>query len=128
MKLAFWPAFFFYFIEYFFLHKRSNNFFLAKTISLYIMPLSIILFFYLYLMLVGHDILFLDIAIFVMAIGFGQLASYAFLTFKRLAPSFEIVSLIFLIILTLAFLLFTYFPPRLFLFKDPVTGGNGIVN
>lgn len=126
LKIAFWPASCFGLIEYHYLKKKTNNFLLAKTLSLYTMPLLIILLFYGYLWIIGHDVFLLDILIFIVAIGVGQLVSYKLLT-SRSSAGFNNLASILLLILILAFVLFTFFPPRVVLFKDPVTGDYGIV-
>lgn len=128
LKLAFWPALIFSLIEYKYLRMKAHNFLLAKMLSFYTMLLVIIFLFYVHLWIIGHDVLFLDILIFVVAVGIGQLVSFKMLTAKQLTSSSTRLAAIFLVILTLAFLFFTFFPPRIFLFKDPVTGGYGIVN
>jgi len=127
LKLAFFPTFFFSIIEYRFLKGRANNFILAKTVSLYVIPISIVALFYLYLWILGHDSLFLDIAIFILSIGIGQFVSYKILTYRKLPKTYEICSLFFLFLILLAFILLTYFPPHIEIFRDPIAGGFGIV-
>jgi len=128
LKLAFWPALIFSLIEYKYLRMKARNFFLAKTLSFYTVPVFIAFLFYVYMWVIGHDVLFLDILIFVVAVGVGQLVSYMLLTTKQLTISSAKSVAIFLAILILTFLLFTFFPPHVFLFKDPVTGGYGIID
>jgi len=126
LKIAFWPALCFALVEYRYLRRGTNNFMLAKTVSLYTMPVLIILLFYAYLWIIGHDVLLLDILIFVVAIGIGQMVSFRVLTSKS-GSKLNGRAWTLLLILTLAFLLFTFSPPHMVLFKDPITGGYGIV-
>ena len=128
LKLAFWTAFVFSLLEYRHLYKKAHNYVIGKTTSLYLIPISITIFFYGYLWVLGHDSLFLDIAIFVVAVGIGQIVSYCTMVAGRFGFRVNLVALIMLIIITAAFCLFTYFPPHMFLFKDPITGGYGIIN
>jgi hypothetical protein len=50
------------------------------------------------------------------------------LTLKKLSKSLELVSLVALVILALAFAVFTFYPPQIPLFQDPNTGEYGITN
>jgi hypothetical protein len=48
------------------------------------------------------------------------------LTYKKLSENLNRVSLIALVLLGLAFVLFTFYPPQLPIFRDPNTEGYGI--
>ncbi|MFX0208890.1 MAG: DUF6512 family protein, partial [Candidatus Hodarchaeota archaeon] len=74
----------------------------------------------------GVESLLLDILIFGLAIFIGQLTSYKLLTSPQLSNSLNILGLIALVLLGIMFLLFTYYPPHLSIFRDPITGGYGI--
>ncbi|UCG31010.1 MAG: hypothetical protein JSV53_03815 [candidate division WOR-3 bacterium] len=128
LKLAFWPALLFMLIEHKYLGKQTRNFLFGKVLSFYVMPAVIILLFYGYLWIVGQDVLVLDILIFVFAVGVGQLVSFMILSAEQEISFPRKVSMILLAILTLAFLAFTFLPPRMLFFKDPVTGGYGIID
>ncbi|MCW4030865.1 MAG: DUF6512 family protein, partial [Candidatus Bathyarchaeota archaeon] len=58
----------------------------------------------------------------------GQLISYMLLKYKKLAKTLELISLVALITLAFAFVVFTFYPPRMQLFQDPNTGEFGIIN
>jgi hypothetical protein len=125
LKLAFWPSLLFMLIEYPLLKKAANNFALAKTIGVYLMIAIIPAVFYSYTAITGKSIFAIDISTFVIAVTIGQLSSYRLLTYRKLPEDFRI-SLVALIVLGLAFVLFTFYPPQLLIFRDPVTGGYGI--
>ncbi|MBU7018072.1 MAG: hypothetical protein HXS44_11235 [Theionarchaea archaeon] len=125
LKLGFWPAVLWALIEYPFL-KRSN-FIAAKAVSLYVIPLSIVILFYLYTGILGHGSLVLDILIFALAIIAGQFASYKILESQHLNRMTG-VCLVAVILLIVAFVVFTFYPPHVFLFEDPLTGGYGILS
>lgn len=127
LKLSYWPALAYALIEYRYLKKLTNNFITAKTVGIYLMPILITIFFYAYTAVI-EDSLIMDILTFILAIIIGQLASYKLLTSKELPKNFEKISLIAVVILGLAFLIFTFYPPRLPIFQDPVTGEYGILN
>ncbi len=75
LKLSFWPALLYAIIEYRYLKKAAGNFFTAKAVGLYLMPLIIVSSFYLY-RIFSEENLTLDILIFIAAVTIGQLASY----------------------------------------------------
>lgn len=127
LKLGFWPAIVFALIEFKYLKKTTSNLLFAKTISIYLIPIIIMVIFYSYTTVLGESILVIDILSFIIAVIVGQLVSYRLLTGKTLPYNLDMVSLVALILLGLAFVLFTFYPPQLALFQDPLTGGYGIV-
>lgn len=127
LKLAFWPALIYTIFEYKYLKKLTNNFITAKTVGIYIMPITITVLFYLYTAITGESMLILDILIFIIAVIIGQLSSYKLLTSKKLPKTLEKISLIALILLGLAFIIFTFYTPQIEIFRDPITGEYGIL-
>jgi hypothetical protein len=128
LKLGFWPAIVFALIEFKYLKKAPNNFVFAKTVGIYLIPVIIMVLFYSYTAILGESILVIDILTFVIAVIVGQLVSYRLLTGKTLPYNLDRVSLIALLLLGLAFVLFTFYPPQLPMFQDPITGEYGIVS
>lgn len=126
LKIGFWPAFFFSLYEYFKFGRNKDNFLVGKTAALYSIPITITIVFYLIKAITGQHYLWLDISLFVLAIALSQLISYRIITSTKNYSKYNGLSLILLIILTAAFSLFTYFPPKLELFKDTPTGTYGI--
>jgi hypothetical protein len=126
LKLGFWPAIVFALVEFKYLSKETNNFMFAKTIGVYLIPITIVVIFYSYTAIIGESVLVIDILSFVLAVVVGQLVSYRLLTGKRLPYNLDLVSLIALTLLGLAFVIFTFYPPQLGLFQDPITGGYGL--
>jgi hypothetical protein len=126
LKLGFWPAVGFALVEFKYLKKETNNFLFAKTAGVYVIPIVIMVIFYSYTAFLGESILAIDILSFVVAVVVGQLVSYRFLTGKTLPYNLDMVSLIALVLLGLAFVIFTFYPPQLGLFQDPITGGYGL--
>ena len=126
LKIAFWPALFYAIFEYGYLKRSINNFMLAKACGIYVMPVSIAVLFYSYSALIGHGILFVDILIFWIAIAFGQLTSYKILTTREMPRYLDKLGLILVIVLAIAFGVFTFYPPHLSIFRDAITGVYGI--
>jgi hypothetical protein len=127
LKLVFWPALLFMFIEYMPLRRKmTNNFALAKTAGIYLATIIIPIIFYSYTAITGKSIFLIDISSFIFAVIVGQLLSYKLLTYRKLSEGFNRLSLILLVLLGVAFVLFTFYPPQLMVFRDPITGRYGI--
>jgi hypothetical protein len=127
LKLGFWPALVYAALEYSRFGKSANNFHFAKTIGIYLIPITIVVLFYAYTAILGHGLLIVDIAIFVVAVIVGQLVSYKLLIASPLPKRLNRFAPIALVVLGILFVLFTFYPPHLSLFRDSVTGGYGIV-
>ena len=128
LKLGFWPALVWFFVEYRSIRRSTNNFVFAKTVGIYLIPIIIPVLFYSYTAIIGESVLAIDILTFILSIIVGQFVSYKLLTYRDLPEVLNKISLVALIILGGAFVLFTFYPPNLSLFRDPVTGGYGITN
>jgi hypothetical protein len=127
-KIAFWPALFYAIVEYPFLKRSVNNFFIAKAIGLYVMPVVIAAIFYAYTAIFGEEILIVDILIFLVAVVLGQLASYKILTLKQWPRWLGWLGVVMVVLLAAAFGVFTFYPPELGIFRDAVSGGYGIIH
>jgi hypothetical protein len=126
LKLTFWPTILYAAITYKLLRNSTNNFIVAKTAAVYIMPLTIIVLFYAYTTLTGIENVFIDIFIFFVAVACGQLISYRILLMEPLPEWLKWFSLALLVILALVYSLFTFYPPHIPFFMDSVTGTYGI--
>jgi len=127
MKMAFWSILIFAVIEFFIYGKRNKNFFFAKTLSLYIVTVLIAVIFWGYTRII-EDALVWDIIDFVSSIIIGYIVSYYIVISQKYYRVCKILSIIFLFVILAAFCLFTYFPIINPLFKEPITGGYGIIN
>ena len=124
LKLAFWPTFFFAVIEYFVFARQVKNFFLASMIKLFSAPIIIVLLFYGWLVFFEDNFIW-DISIFVVAVILSYYISFRIMKIEK-ALGWEKISIFLILIGLIKFSLFTYFPPKTFLTKDPVQGGYGI--
>ena len=127
LKIAFWPTLLFAIFEYLYLIKKTNNFFFGKALEIYAIMVIIPVIFYAYTIFIEHN-LTIDVLSFIFAIIVGQLVSYKILTFKQLSKNLKLISIVTLVILALAFVFFTFYPPQIQLFQDPNTGKYGIIN
>jgi hypothetical protein len=126
LKLAFWPAAAWTLLERGPLNTRVNNFRLARTLGTALMPLLIVTLFYFYMFLLGRHVLFLDITIFVLAVLTGQYVSYRLLTGDERRPGINMLAPAVIVVLAVAFIVFTFVPPRAGLFLDTATQTYGI--
>ncbi|MDH4269122.1 MAG: DUF6512 family protein [Dehalococcoidia bacterium] len=127
LKLGFWPALVYAALEYSRFGKSANNFLFAKTLGIYLIPITIVVLYYAYTAVLGHGLLQVDTAIFIVAVIVGQLVSYRLLIASPLPARLNRFAPIALAVLGIVFVLFTFYPPQSSLFRDPVTGGYGIV-
>jgi len=125
LKLSFWPALLYAVTEYRYLRRKTGSFFPAKTVGIYLMPLVIVSSFYLYRAFIEENLV-LDILIFILAVTIGQLASYKLMIWKGASKIYTVISIIALILLASLFINFTFHPPQLPIFQDPITRGYGI--
>lgn len=119
MKIAFWAGIIFLVVEFLFLYPKVNNFWTAKAASLLLPVILIPLLFYTYIELLGFDSMVINIIIFVLSILIGKLAAYKILIMESLPKVTSIISSILLVLMVLAFLTFTKYPPNNNLFIDP---------
>ncbi len=125
MKLLFFPLFAFSCIEWFFFRDRRD--FWAVKLRGVLLGLSLIpVLFYTYNGVIGASPDFVNIAIFFLSAAMVYLKeARLFLGEKTRYPSNKTAFLLHLAFAAL-FILFTFYPPKLALFLDPMTGGYGI--
>ena len=126
LKLTYWPTLVYAACTYGILRKSASNFIIAKTVGVYVMPITIVVLFYTYTTITGTEILIVDILIFVVAVALGQLTSYKLLTMKRFPNSLHWMALVILVALAVIYGIFTFYPPQVPFFQDPVSGTYGI--
>lgn len=125
LKLLFFPMLITTIIGYFYLSKTTPSFLCARVYAITSSILFTVVFFYTYTGIVGANISILNIATFYIATLIGEYISY-----KIILSDFNCdnkTSLIILFLLFICFIIFTYFPPKIGLFEDPLTGTYGIV-
>ena len=120
LKLAFYPMVLMSIIRYFIIGNRSKNYWTAQTVGIITAIIFTIVFFYTYTGIIGTNFAWLNIATFVMAIIFGEYVTYKLLTSEKRYNA-EVISIIFLIILFFSFVLYTFYPPSIAIFEEPIT-------
>lgn len=125
LKLLFFPMLITTIIGYFYIGKNSPNFLCSNLLGIITSILFIIIFFYTYTGIIGESIVFIDIASFFVAVILGE-----YLAYKLMTSNFRCNNIIAIIILAsifICFIVFTYFTPKIEIFKDPVTNQYGII-
>ena len=126
LKLGFWSLVFYSLIEYGFIQDRVNNFLVGKAIGLLALDLFIVAVFYSYTALIGRHIVAVDIGIYVTGCLICQVISYRFLTVPTFRREWQVLCGLLLMALMVIKGIFTFWPPRLPLFRDSLTGGYGV--
>lgn len=127
LKLAFFPFLLFGIIDFIFASPYANNIIFATTIALFSSITIITILFYSYLGIIGKNVDVINISIFVIAVIVAKYISYRIM----LLPNFEniyyiLLSSYFIYLTTFCFAIFTFAPPNINLFRDPITGKYGI--
>lgn len=127
LKMLFWPMLLFGAAEWFAYGKSYPNFILARTVSILAGMLTVIVLFYTYSGVLGKNIAVVDILIFVIGVTAAYCVSFCLLSSGKYASKKAVgVSVAVLLILMACFMVFTFRPPQIALFRDPDTLGYGI--
>jgi hypothetical protein len=127
IKIAIWPVFLLQIVLFSLGGYEISSFIPAATIALYSIPVSMVGLVFHYKTVTKHNILWLDISIFFVCIAIAQ--SIFVLLLGELAPTSGtvVMSSLFLLGLVVAFLLFTFRPPREpDVFLDPIKKDYGL--
>ncbi|MFA9378811.1 MAG: DUF6512 family protein [Lachnotalea sp.] len=127
LKLLFFPTLLYSIIEYNRVGKNYSNYITSIAFGLIIGLLSIIVIYYTYTGIIGYNIFIMDILIFIVSVILTQYISYYVLTNNLFTQVSSTTSILLLIVILLMFILFTFKPPMIELFRDPVNSTYGIV-
>ena len=119
LKLLFYPMLITAITGYFIFQDTFSNFLCSKTIGIIISMLFTVIFFYTYTGIIGTNYAFVNILTFILSVIIGEYLSYI-LTINNCTFS-KIFCISILILLTVSFFIFTFKPPKINLFKDPIT-------
>ena len=118
LKLLFFPFVSFWVVELFAVGKNYKNFAFAGLVGALSGILFIVAAFYTYTGVLGRNVDFLNIMIFVAGVAISFLVEYKILSGGS-KITLKIPSIIILVLLAVLFVLFTNNPPQLGVFKDP---------
>ncbi len=126
VKIVVFPFILYAIVELFFLDLDLKKFVFAKTMSLWIMVILMIVFFYTYTGIVGENIMAVDIISTFVYIAIGFIVSYKIMCSYLDPEKYFKFSLIMLLLLLALIFIFTFFPPQIPLFFDTSAGYYGI--
>ena len=120
LKLLFFPMLLITILGYLYLNKDYSNFICAKTISIIISLIFTIVFFYTYTGILGRNISFIDISSFFISVLISE-----FITYKLINSNLKcnkLIAIFALLLISAFFVKYTFNPPNIGLFEDPITG------
>lgn len=133
LKLLFWPLFIMTIPAYYLYGKDFRIFLPARAVAILTGMAFIVSAFYTYSGILGYNFLAADIATFVVGVVMGYIVNYRLIKrgertmFHERDMSFiSACALAFVLALAAVFVIFTYYPPHIAVFQDPVTGYYGI--
>ena len=127
MKLLFFPMFLFSVVQVIVLGRQYPNFLAVRAVSTLVGLVLIPVLFYTYTGVLGRDVMWLDVTIFFLAALGAFLLDWRLLRRGRWSSGWQqVLGLLVLWGLAFLFVYFTFHPPGLGLWQDPVTGGFGV--
>ena len=124
LKLLFFPMLITTTIGYFIFKDTFSNFLCSKTIGIITAMLFTVIFFYTYTGIIGTNYAFLNILTFILSVIIGEYVVHVLIINNFTFNKIFCISI--LILLTLCFFIFTFKPPKINLFKDPINDSYGI--
>lgn len=124
LKLLYFPMLITTIIGVFYFKKDLPNFLCSKTIGIVMAIAFTVVFFYTYTGVLGRNIAAIDISSFFIATILGEFVAYVLIVNKFKCNNKFAIFLLLAIFIN--FIVFTYKPIKIGLFKDPVTGNYGI--
>jgi len=130
LKLAFLPTILWWIIAYFIITKKVKlslgRWFIAAVTALIICPLFIVTFYYTYTGALGIHSMILDVLSLFLGIMIAQGTAFVIYRKAQIKPFHFYTALFILVLMVASFIVFTFTPPHLPLFIDPLTGKYGI--
>jgi len=119
IKIIFFSALFYDLYLYLRKYRGNPNFFTGLALGLFSIILSVPILFYGYSASLGFSFILLDLMIAFIAALISQYILMRCMESSRDLSSWRKVSILFILAMTAAFLVFTWYPPQLPLFRDP---------
>lgn len=124
LKMSYWAVTTFMFIEHWFIKPYTNSFFISKFLGVVAMNLFIVIVFYTYTSFMKESLI-IDMASFIIGAVICQLIGIKIMN-GRFGEGMETLGIILYILMGMVFILFTFYPPHLGIFKDSNSGTYGI--
>jgi len=125
LKLLFIPMLLYSIVEYLAVGKYYPNFIVAKALGIVFGMIAIVAIFYTYTGIVGKHFLWADILTFVLGVAVAFLYSWRMINKAPISLNSQITGIILVLVLALCFAIFTFDPPHIPLFLDPVSRNYG---
>ena len=127
MKILFFPMLFFSFVQSLFFKKDYPNFWWVKLVGMITGTLLIPVLFYTINGAFGKTPDWVNIAIFFLSAGCAYLIEG--IVFQKQGKPYKaaFIAVVLLLLIALAFVFFTFAPPKIPLFQDPLTSRYGII-
>ena len=126
MKLLFFPMFVFAFVEYLFIGRKYENFFVSKLAGISLGLVMIPVLYYTCIGAFGNAPGWYNILIFLLAVAATFLLETRLMSRKPVSRIWNVVAVVILCIFALAFVILTFVQPKIPLFEDPVGSFYGI--
>ncbi len=120
LKLALFPTFVFFIVGAFFV--KNDNYFFAFFITLLTPMVLIPVIFYSYTAITGEPILAVDIITYFVAVAVAILLCAFILLRPPFGCAYTITAVVGIFLIAICYMTFTIFPPKIFLFRDELTG------
>ena len=124
MKLLFFPMFLYAIVQSFFFGDRAD-FWCVKVKGILLGLVMIPVIFYTYNGVIGHSPDWINIAIFFVSAAIAYLWETRQFKKETTRCNYPKLAIALLCVIALLFLLFTFEPPTIGIFRDPLTGGYG---
>ncbi len=126
LKLVLIPSIIVGFIEYFSFGKKLDGYFGAKGFATLIGMLFVLAGYYTYSGIIGTDYFVANILLFIGGVGLTSTLTYFFLIKAYLSERESIIGILIITFLLIIFMYFTFDPPMIELFRDPLSEDFGI--
>jgi len=126
LKLLFVPMLFYSTVEYFAVGKNIPNFFVAKILAIVLGMVVIVAVFYTYTGIVGKHFLWADILTFILGVAVAYAYSWKIMKKADVGTRPQLVAIMIALVLVACFAVFTFNPPHIPLFLDPVSKNYGV--
>ena len=125
LKLAFWGIIIMAIIGKFVVKKQISNYWTAQVAGILTAISFITIFFYTYTGILGKNFGIFNIILFIIAMILGGYVIYKIMDNPKDLKA-EGISILFIIIVLFSFILYTFSPPEIAYFKDPIDGTYGV--
>ena len=126
LKIAVMPMFLWTFIEFITLKFRRANLWSSLLIKIFTVMSIITIFHYIYTGIFNAHSTWFSITIFYIAILLAQIFGYKEVTSKDINVKYEEIAKYLVIIIFVMFIIFTFIPPKIDIFRDEVTSTYGV--